>query len=436
MVIEVYARHLIYIIRILILLVMFAHHFPRKKSFRYRLPVVLALFVTAGVLIPDHAWLEIIPTNTLSLLLFQILGIKILFNVSEKQAVFCVASVSLLEHFGSHICTIAIHLLIHRELGETWSTVAIMQGADVAAVWLLALTGSYITGYVCFVRQNQNVENVEIKDWKMMIEIVTILIIVYITGDWFFSKSGKSIIVSFLMAVCSYSLLEALYASNRIGQLEIRTHVMKQFLQGEQHHYENLTANIDVINRKCHDLKYQIAALEGTAENQQKERQLQQLRHDVAIYENLIHTGNLALDNTLSEKTLICESKKIRLECRMNGLELGFMEALDIYILFGNALDNAIESVQKLPDERKRFISVITVEKENILKIHMENFCGENVLFAGGVPKTSKSDKMNHGYGVESMRYIVEKYGGNLTFSQQGELFYTDILFLKEPESL
>ena len=99
--------------------------------------------------------------------------------------------------------------------------------------------------------------------------------------------------------------------------------------------------------------------------------------------------------------------------------------------IVGNAIDNAIECVSKYQEPSKRIISLRSHRQGNIIKVHIENTCTEPVLWKNDLPQTSKHDRENHGYGVRSMRYIVQKYGGHLRFSQnlQASLFNTDILF-------
>ena len=191
-----------------------------------------------------------------------------------------------------------------------------------------------------------------------------------------------------------------------------------------------MLSGIETINRKCHDLKYQVAALRD-APDEERHVLAGELQRDINIYENLVQTGNAALDNTLSEKCLVCESKQIRFTCNVDGAALSFMDAVDIYALFGNAVDNAIECVSKYHEPAKRSILLRSHRQGNIIKIHIENTCTEPVLWKNDLPQTSKHDRENHGYGVRSMQYIVQKYGGHLRFSQnlQASLFNTDILF-------
>ena len=62
----------------------------------------------------------------------------------------------------------------------------------------------------------------------------------------------------------------------------------------------------------------------------------------------------------------------------------------------------------------------------------MENYCREIVVFQDGLPVTSKADTAYHGFGVRSIRYLAEKYEGNLLMRTEKERFITDILFYPE----
>ena len=114
----------------------------------------------------------------------------------------------------------------------------------------------------------------------------------------------------------------------------------------------------------------------------------------------------------MSEKMLYCRSKGITVSYMANPDAVGFMTASDIYSLFGNAIDNAIESVMSEPEDL-RFISINIHILKGFSHIVFENYCSTPPEMKDGLPKSSK-DSSIHGYGMRSIRYIVEKYGGSL----------------------
>lgn len=86
------------------------------------------------------------------------------------------------------------------------------------------------------------------------------------------------------------------------------------------------------------------------------------------------------------------------------------MHPMDISALFGNALDNAFESVSKIEDTDKRLIYVYVARQKNFLRIRIENCYEGRIRFEGGMPVTDKTDHRFHGYGTKSIRRIAEQY--------------------------
>ena len=101
---------------------------------------------------------------------------------------------------------------------------------------------------------------------------------------------------------------------------------------------------------------------------------------------------------------------------------------MDVSSLFGNMLDNAIESVEKLPEEQMRLIRLYVVREKQFLRICMENYCMEQVQFKKGMPVTTKKDKRLHGFGMKSIQSTVKKYDGSMMASLNSNWFEVRIL--------
>lgn len=179
----------------------------------------------------------------------------------------------------------------------------------------------------------------------------------------------------------------------------------------QREQYSIVSQNIDLINHKCHDLKYRIAALRQCGSSDAMERELRELEQSVQIYDAAFHTENKVLDTVLTEKSLYCEAHEITLTCVADGKLLDFMEPADIYSIFGNALDNAIEYVSRL-DPSKRLITCAVWGCSGLLMIRFENYCDTPIQFKDGLPVTTKADSSNHGFGLRGIRCIANKYQG------------------------
>ena len=135
------------------------------------------------------------------------------------------------------------------------------------------------------------------------------------------------------------------------------------------------------------------------------------------------------LDTILTTKSLQCQNQGISLTCVADGQALDFMNPMDISALFGNALDNAIEGVKKLSDPEKRLIHVSVAKQKNFLRIRVENCYVGELQYENGVLATTKQDKQYHGFGMKSMKQIVEKYNGSMTVNTKDGWFELRILF-------
>lgn len=205
---------------------------------------------------------------------------------------------------------------------------------------------------------------------------------------------------------------------------QYNSEILQHLLYQQKQQMEISKENIELINIKCHDIKNQIATF-GSRVSQDVIKELEQA---INIYDMAFKTGNEALDVLMVEKLMVCENKNIRLDCMMEGQQLSFMKQSDIYALFGNAVDNAIEAVEKLADEERRFISVRVRSEKGMLVIHFENYYEGTITFSKGMPQTTKEDKRYHGFGMKSIRMIVEKYQGHFAVRAQDGIFTLNIL--------
>ena len=199
--------------------------------------------------------------------------------------------------------------------------------------------------------------------------------------------------------------------------------------------YLDFKMNTEYISRQCHDLKHQIAVLRSEEDPQKREAFLDQMEAEIRQYEAQNKTGNKVLDTVLTSKSLYCNKNGITFTCVADGTLLDFMDVMDICSIFGNALDNAIECEMKIQDKEKRLIHVTVSRQKAFLILKFENYCEEKLQYQDGNIATTKKDKKYHGYGMKSIRYTVNKYGGAVTIDTKENWFDLKILIpIKEEQ--
>lgn len=224
-------------------------------------------------------------------------------------------------------------------------------------------------------------------------------------------------------------LITLLLASKSIVENELLAEVeyLKYFIRQGERQYQMSKDSIELINIKCHDIKYKLDAL--TAQGNMSREAVKELRDSISIYDCKTETGNQLLNVLITEKSLYCEQNGINLSCMADGEKLGFMEAGDLYCLFGNLIDNALEAVKEIEEKERRIINLMVKSKDNLILVQEENYFIGTRRFEDGLPVTTKEDKNSHGFGMRSLRMIVKKYGGELTTYVADDIFHLNIIF-------
>ncbi len=202
---------------------------------------------------------------------------------------------------------------------------------------------------------------------------------------------------------------------------------MQTMLENQYAQYRMSRDSIDLVNRKYHDLKHQLALIRS-ADESTRNQWLDELEAEIHAYEVQNKTGNAVLDTLLTSKGLYCQKHGIELAVVADGKLLSFLDVMDICTIFGNALDNAIECELKIPDKSQRMIRLSLSSQRQFLLLQVENYCPEPPRLQNGFPVTTKSDPEHHGIGLKSIRHTAAKYGGTTTITCQHNWFVLKVL--------
>lgn len=219
-------------------------------------------------------------------------------------------------------------------------------------------------------------------------------------------------------------------ACRTLEQRELKQEVeyLQYTIRQSRRQYEIAKDTIDLINVKCHDIRYKLASL-AAQDGKIGEEAMQNLQKSISIYDAKIETGNQLLDVLLTEKSLFCEQNGITFSCMADGEKLDFIDGSDLYCLFGNIVDNALEAVRAISERERRVINLLVKSQGDLLMIQEDNYFDGRLTFRDGLPVTTKEDRNYHGFGMRSIRMIARKYDGELTAYVDGDVFHLNILF-------
>ena len=241
-------------------------------------------------------------------------------------------------------------------------------------------------------------------------------------------------LVSIVGAVYAIFLTLSLAIKNVLSNRQNGELQSFMYMQKEQYDYQ-LHQSVE-IRRFKHDLTNHIGVLRELM-NQKK---LEEAREYIDTIWNVqnefelkIHTGDSFLDVIMNYYLYIVTKENIKFTVSGKVTTISYIEMFDITTLMGNVLQNAIEASKKtiVPKIRVEFI-----EHKTEIFISVSNSIVEKVNTNNNYLKTSKEDKVNHGFGLKNIIATVKKYHGEYymdSFVENGEpIFKISIAIPKE----
>ncbi len=325
-------------------------------------------------------------------------------------------------------------LVVQQLTYEIWLLLCTLLGWGEGAVLLIALWFSLAYGAISITVARWMPDKGEYHVGPRQLSLAVLMAIISGTLYQFFfylvpGDAAPRVIIVFIHFYCAtvFYLQSVLFQKSAMRQ-ELMT--LSLLWQQNKAKYSLAKENIDLINRKCHDLKHQMRALKNMEESEERSQYVSELERSIQIYNAIVKTGNEALDTILTEKSLYCEAKRILVNCVADGSKLDFINPVDLYSIFGNAMDNAIESVEDISDPGRRIIDVLVYVKQQFLAISVTNpIDGAPPEFEDGIPVTTKEKNGYHGFGLKSIRHTADKYGGFVTVEAKDGCFSLRILF-------
>lgn len=178
-----------------------------------------------------------------------------------------------------------------------------------------------------------------------------------------------------------------------------------------------------------HDYHNHLQSLKGYLslnKVEQMKNYLNELETDLDSIDTLYHSGNLQLDSILNAKLAIAEKGQIRIHCDASIPPQLHVSDLDLCVILGNLLDNAIESCRKIKNPDERFIRVYIGILKKQLYISITNATSETVKQRTNHYFTMK--RGDHGHGLKRVDQVVKKYDGYLNRQNEPGVFATEIV--------
>jgi hypothetical protein len=215
--------------------------------------------------------------------------------------------------------------------------------------------------------------------------------------------------------------------SERLAQKELYS--IRHVLDSQYEQFRNYQESEEMLHMMQHDLKHQTEGLRGETNEKKRQAWLDEMENELDKWWLPQRTGNPVFDTILSATYRKARQLDVRITCVADGSLLSTLHVADICTIFGNALDNAMESVVMIAEPERRLIHVSVSAQKGFIFITVANTLGTALIEAeNDTLLTTKRDKKNHGYGLKGIKYVVGKYGGNVSYKAEDGWFRLNIL--------
>lgn len=193
-------------------------------------------------------------------------------------------------------------------------------------------------------------------------------------------------------------------------------------------HYAEVENMYRQVRGWRHDYKHHIQTMKAhlvMKQYQELDEYLSELDTDLTEVDTVIKTGNVRIDAVLNSKLAVAKARGIRVNAKATVPEQLRMKEVDLCVIIGNLLDNAMEACVETMGE-KQYIRVYIGVLKGQLYIYVSNSMADNIRKEGGQYLSTK--RGNRGFGLMRIDRVVKKYNGYLNRQHEEGVFATEIM--------
>ncbi|HIW56660.1 MAG TPA: GHKL domain-containing protein [Firmicutes bacterium] len=349
-----------------------------------------------------------LPTlNIIGFVVINFLIILLGYKDTIGDVIFKVTIITGLMMFSELIAS----LLIKTEINNEFAT-AITVAKDI--IFTFASKLLYITAMIIFrhlsVNRNQRYQTREMI-YLVVLPISTCLFL-YLFNQISNILSNELeilfVIFSILLVAANFvayfvceKIIDKNLQNEKLKQIEYKKEINEKSYRLIQEKYNELKILVHDFDKYCNYIDSKIA--DGQEDVQALTKKIKDKSKEFLIVE---YTNNRALNILLSQKVKECNEKQIDFQIYSQSVDVSFIEESDVIAIFGNLIDNAIESCM-VSEAKKIFLQIKTLN-DKFLVINLENSSNQEPIVENGKLKTRKADRDTHGIGLLSVKHALD----------------------------
>lgn len=290
------------------------------------------------------------------------------------------------------------------------------------------LTGMLLSKFVSFalfallrIKKHHFLSGKRKQSWNILFFLpsTTILVLLVLFKCIEFIPSNNSlksfILVSIIcLIICNFYIFRFIDTLWQSTEIEQKLAIAANLLVEQERQYTIVVSNHQEITKMHHDYKNALLGIHSELIAHQYDEAIQHIQSKLSLasLSNSDISGNHTIDTIVNTKMSNAKRNGISIDFQFRNIQELLIDSIDLSVLLGNALDNAIEATCKVSDLTRKQITLLIVLKDSILNIVIKNPV-EKPVDANHLV-SSKIESRYHGYGIINMRTIVNRYEGSL----------------------
>ncbi len=381
-------------------------------------------FVILGTIINIFNQIQIVYALLMFLL---IVAYSLVFEVKVVKRIYSTLLIYVVFIFSETGVFLILSLISSLTIAQLQGNIlAYMQAAIVAKVIFYVIIRLISSKVTC---KNNSIPKVIMAAFIVL--PLTTFAILYFTFEYVYTNSdivAQIILFILAMLLIAANMIVFLifdYISKQKDK-EKNVEIKAQQLEYERQYYSDLYEKQTQSDKITHDLKSKYYAIHSLMDKDVKKAK-KELDSIVNVFEQVKKikiTGDVGIDALLNHKIMQAKELGIEIDAISCISNVDKFDNIDLCVILGNLLDNSIEACNKLDENIAKYINIQFKQELQYLIISIENPCENNV----DPKRTSKQDQIHHGFGINNIKEIIDKYNGVLDINIQDNKFKVTIV--------
>lgn len=329
-----------------------------------------------------------------------------------------------------------IFIILSDYIFNSQSFTSILYTVNIRRIVIYLISRGFILSFLyIFYRNRKKIIDIYNQNWKLIYLIPVIQYISLLQCDIIFTRKedsipARSLFICLFIYMCLSFLIIIMFIYVKWKSDRLFWEEKAKLL--EENNRKALLCNKE-RNILIHDIDNHFVVLEGILKKDGVDRALayiSDIRKSSLEINKKIDTGNIVVDTLLAEKMNRAREYNIRIKVICDDISNSFITDRDWCSILANLLDNAIEACKKV--EGKRKIDIRIENRTFGIVLYMENSCCELMIGNNGSLITSKKNVREHGIGLQSIHYALEKYEGKIVYEYSNNFFKINVVFYKQ----